>query len=426
MTIRRSRAVSLASAATLALQLILLTARIAASASLPETLIYSFGFGPSSSVCRSAVDGAIPKSSLTLANGMLFGRTTITTASTPGDGIIFHIAPDGSGYSIDHVFKGATADGNSSRYNAMTLDGTVLYGTTTIGGKRDNGTIFSINDDGTGYSGPLLNFQATNINNSGDQPQSCFALASSSGLLYGMTSQGGNQGGLTGNGVLFSFDPQTSTYTKLLSLNGPKRGIDPHGQPILDPNGTTLYGMTRQGGKHNVGAIFSFDTASNKVKTLHNFNCAKSGKPACMEKKDGATTDHGTLVQLGSTLYGMTTFGGRFGAGIVFSISTAGRPFKVLHNFGNTSADGQHPYGSLLLAGGTLYGTTREGGSKGLGTVFQINPDGTNYARIYNFTGTPDGANPVDNVIFSNGSLFGMTTVGGKCGFGAIFAVQLP
>ena len=38
----------------------------------------------------------------------------------------------------------------------MTLVGTVLYGTTLTGGKHDNGSIFSINDDGTGYSSPLL------------------------------------------------------------------------------------------------------------------------------------------------------------------------------------------------------------------------------------------------------------------------------
>ncbi len=427
MRIILRRAVSLAAAGTLALQLILLTARFAAAASLPETVIYSFGFGPNSSVCRLAVDGAIPKGSLTLANGLLFGRTTITTASTPGDGIIFHIDPAGTGYSIDHVFKGATDDGNSPRHSAMTLDGTVLYGTTTIGGKNDNGTIFSINDDGTGYSGPLINFQASNVNNKGDQPHSCFALDSSSGLLFGMTSQGGTHGGVTGDGTIFSFDPQTSTHSRVFSFNGATRGSDPHGQPILDPNGTTLYGMTREGGKHNVGTIFSFDTASNKIKTLHHFNCPNNATPNCVSTNNGATTDHGTLVQSGSTLYGMTTSGGKFGAGIVFSILTTGKQFKVLHNFGKTGTnEGQHPYGSLLLAGGTLYGTTRDGGSKGLGTVFQINPDGTGYARIYNFSGTPDGANPIDNVIVVNNSLYGMTTVGGKCGFGAIFAIQLP
>ena len=406
----------------LALQFILMTARSAAAIALPEIVIYSFGFGPSSSVCRLAVDGAIPKGSLTLANGFLFGRTSITTASTPGDGIIFHIAPDGSGYSIDHVFTGAKPDGNNPRHGAMTLDGTVLYGTTLTGGQHDNGTIFSINDDGTGYSGPLLDFPASTAGNDGNQPHSCFALKSGSGLLYGMTSQGGNNG----DGAIFSFDTASSAYSKLFSFDSTKRGSDPHGQPILDPNGTTLYGMTGAGGKHGVGTIFSFSTATNKIKILHKFNCPGNATPACISAKNGASTDHGNLVQSGTTLYGMTTFGGQFGAGIVFSMSTTGKKFRVLHSFGNGTNDGQHPYGSLLLAGSTLYGTTRDGGKNGDGTVFQINTDGTGYARIHHFSGKPDGAFPLDNVILVNGSLYGMTTVGGKCDFGAIFAIQLP
>ncbi|MDO8431802.1 MAG: hypothetical protein Q7S58_05260 [Candidatus Binatus sp.] len=431
MRIRLARVASPASATFLALQLIVLTilliSHVASAAQLPETVIRSFGTGPGGTTCTSSVDGAVPKGSLTFANGFLFGRTTTTTASTPGDGIIFHVDPDGNGYDIDHVFTGAKPDGNNPRHSAMTLDGMVLYGTTLIGGKHDNGTIFSIKDDGSSYSGPLLDFQASSAGNNGDQPHSCFALNSASGLLYGMTSQGGTHGGATGDGTIFSFDPSTSAYTRLFSFDGTKRGADPHGEPILDPNGATLYGMTREGGKKNVGVIFSYNTASNAFKTLHSFTCPKNAVPGCISKKDGASPDHGNLVQSGGTLYGLTTFGGKFGAGVAFSILTTGKKFKVLHSFGKAgSNDGQHPYGSLLLVGTTLYGTTRDGGKLNLGTAFQINTDGSAFARIHDFSGKPDGANPIDNVILVGGSLYGMTTVGGKCDFGAIFAIQLP
>ena len=48
----------------------------------------------------------------------------------------------------------------------MTLVGTVLYGTTLTGGEHDNGTIFGINDDGTGYSSPpLFDFPKSAKNN---------------------------------------------------------------------------------------------------------------------------------------------------------------------------------------------------------------------------------------------------------------------
>jgi uncharacterized repeat protein (TIGR03803 family) len=403
------------------------------AATLPDSLVYTFGFGSSTSTTCSNVDGADPKGSLTFANTFLFGRTSTTTAKGNGDGIVFHIDPAGSNYTIDHLFTGAKTDGNDPRHNAMTLDGTVLYGTTLTGGKHGTGTIFSIDDDGTGYSTPpLFDFDKSQQKNNGDMPHSCFALTN--GVLYGMTSEGGSKGLPTGDGAIFSFDPGTATYSRLHSFDG-KHGSDPHGQPILDPTGTTLYGMTRAGGKHNVGVIFSLGPGSCpalsvcfKLKTLHNFSCPQNATPSCIDSSDGATPDHGTLVQSGTTLFGLTTAGGKFGMGIIFSQELTGKKkFKVLHSFANGANDGQNPFGSLMLNGSTLYGTTRLGGNQNLGTVFQIDTSGNNYARVHDFQGgNSDGAHPIDDVILVNNTLYGMTEAGGKCNNGVIFAIALP
>jgi hypothetical protein len=65
-----------------------------------------------------------------------------------------------------------------------------------------------------------------------------------------------------------------------------------------------------------------------------------------------------------------------------------------------------------------------------MGTVFQINTDGTGYARVHNFSGgNSDGANPIDDVILVSGTpntLYGMTEAGGKCNIGVIFSIALP
>ncbi len=390
-----------------------------------ETLLYSFGVGPSAGKCKIN-DGADPKGSLTYvpATGLLFGRTSTTTSAGNGDGTIFQIMPDGTGYVVDHFFTGAKTDGSNPRHNAMTLVGTVLYGTTFTGGKHNNGTIFSITDDGTYSMSPVFDFAKTAKNNGGDQPHSCFVAAGS--VLYGMTSQGGKHGGSTGDGTIFSFDTSSNTYTRLYSFDG-KHGADPHGQLILDPNGSTFYGMTRDGGKHDVGVVFSFDISKNKYNVLHNFSCPGNSTPMCIDANDGATSDHGTLVQNNSTLYGLTTYGGKYGNGTLFSIHTDGKHFTILQQFGKPSTnDGINPYGSLLLNGTTLFGTTRLGGSKGNGTVFQIDTDGTNYDRIYDFQGGNDAANPIDNVILLDNTLYGMTEAGGLCGNGAIFALVPP
>jgi len=128
-------------------------------------------------------------------------------------------------------------------------------------------------------------------------PHSCFAL-NGGGVLFGMTSEGGTKGLPTGNGVIFSFDPQTGTYTRLYSFDGKQHGSDPHGQPIFDPDGVTIYGMTREGGKHNVGVIFSLGSEKkcnplsicNKIKVLHHFACPQNATPTCIDGSDGAPT----------------------------------------------------------------------------------------------------------------------------------------
>ena len=115
-----------------------------------ETVLHSFGEGPTAGKCK-VNDGADPKGSLTFvsATGLLFGRTSTTTSEGNGFGTIFQIMPSGAGYVVDHFFTGAKTDGSNPQHNAMTLVGTVLYGTTLTGGKHNNGSIFSINDDGT-------------------------------------------------------------------------------------------------------------------------------------------------------------------------------------------------------------------------------------------------------------------------------------
>ncbi|HEV2169733.1 MAG TPA: choice-of-anchor tandem repeat GloVer-containing protein [Candidatus Binatus sp.] len=398
-----------------------------------ETILYNFGLD-NTGKCNKIDDGADPKGSLTYvpATGLLFGRTSSTTSPGNGDGTIFQIMPNGTGYVVDHFFTGTMKDGIDPRHNAMTLVGSVLYGTTLEGGGNANGTIFSINDDGSGYSIPsLFQFPATSKHNGGTQPHSCFVAIGN--VLYGMTSQGGKNGP-PGDGTIFSFDPTSSTYTRLHTFDG-KHGSNPHGQLIVDPSGSPSYGMTRSGGKHDVGIIFSLGVCSSsgaakctpKFKVLHDFTCPGNSTPTCTDKNDGATPDHGTLVQSNSTLYGLTTDGGKYGNGALFSIDTNGKHFTILHSFGQpTTTDGINPFGSLTLNGTTLYGTTQLGGNKNNGTVFQIDTDGTNYARVYDFQNGNDGMKPIDDVLLLDNTLYGMTEKGGMCGDGAIFAIALP
>ena len=408
----------------LALGVVVATVPRGVAASSSST-IYSFG-------ATEPIDGAVPKGSLTSVNGLLFGRTTTTivTARPPpmtigSYGVIFHFDPNNvaSTYSIDHVFAGGDLDdGDNPRHDAMTPLNDLLYGTTLEGGTHNNGIIFSIGQDGTDYQ-VLLSLH----NSIGDESHSCFVVGQN-GILYGMTASGGDNG----EGVIFSFNPATPTPTPTATPTAmpanfqtlfsfacaSSTGKEPHGRLTLDPNLTILYGMTRKGGDHDLGVVFKFDTSDNTYSELHDFAGGHD---------DGATSDHGYVVQSGDHLYGITTNGGHHDDGVLFRIKTDGSSFDLLHKFGETHHDGKNPYGSLLLVDNKLYGTTANGGDNDLGTVFVINTDGNNYQRLYSFSGqtnNDDGSKPIDNVILVNGWLYGMATEGGAKGQGTIFKVS--
>jgi uncharacterized repeat protein (TIGR03803 family) len=63
-----------------------------------------------------------------------------------------------------------------------------------------------------------------------------------------------------------------------------------------------------------------------------------------------------------------------------------------------------------------LYGTTWEGGSSGVGTVYNISATGEE-AVVYGFTNSPDGARPGAGLADVNGTLYSTTYDGGprKC-----------
>ncbi len=371
--------------------------------------IYSFG--------AVQPDAADPKDSLTYISdtGLFFGRASGTTQKG-GLGAIFQfgvttdVPPKISGYSIDHIFAGPTADGANPRHDAMTPvstpQGLMLFGTTLNGGAHNNGSIFEIGDDGAGYQ-MLYSFHT----HGGINSHSCFV--EENGVLYDATAGGGAHK----NGVIFSINPDGSGYKVLYSFSK-KTGSQPHGRLTLSNSGDHLYGMTKKGGSAGLGVIFKIDITGKHYTGLHDFTGGAS---------DGASTQHGYLVLDGSTLYGMTTKGGKNNDGVAFSIGTDGSNFTILHSFGSTSKDGQNPYGSLMVNGSRLYGTTAKGGTKGLGTVFEIDESGSNYQRLHDFIGgDSDGVKPIDNVIMVGSYLYGLTSGGGQYNDGTIFQIALP
>src|SRR4051812_47665616 len=60
------------------------------------------------------------------------------------------------------------------------------------------------------------------------------------------------------------------------------------------------------------------------------------------------------------------------------------------------SPDGAMVWAGLVQSGNTLYGTTRDGGTNGFGTILSVNLDGSGFKTLHNFSATNnrDGYRP--------------------------------
>lgn len=119
-------------------------------------------------------------------------------------------------------------------------------------------------------------------------------------------------------------------------------------------------------------------------------------------------------------LYGRAIEGGVGNGGTLYRIRHDGSGFQVTHLF-TEAINGFQPTGDLAFGDdGFFYGTTRAGGTNGLGTVFKVRPDGSEFAKIFNFTGA-NGASPMGGVILRGEVMYGTTPSGGANGHGTVF-----
>jgi len=123
------------------------------------------------------------------------------------------------------------------------------------------------------------------------------------------------------------------------------------------------------------------------------------------------------LVLVGPTLYGTAEFGD------IFKVNTDGTGYSVLHTFTGGS-DGSDAKRISHAVGSTLYGTTSSFGTGGGGTIYEINLDGSGYNVLHSFNGA-DGSGPTNAALAVSGStLYGMTNFGGSHNLGTVFEIN--
>jgi uncharacterized repeat protein (TIGR03803 family) len=182
--------------------------------------------------------------------GNLYG-TTISGAIN-GNGIVFELSPQGSGWTEKVLYAFANGADGSSPWGGLTLDAAGnLYGTTEYGGANGWGTVFKLTQVGGSWMESVLhsfNLDGTD----GTSPVSALAV-DSSGRLYGTTEGGG----AFHFGVVFELFQNGGNWTEtvLHSFGSGADGASPTAGVLVNAAGS-LYGTTVRGGPFEVGTVF--------------------------------------------------------------------------------------------------------------------------------------------------------------------------
>ncbi len=247
----------------------------------------------------------------------------------------------------------------------------------------------------------------------------------SAGNLYGSTREGGDVNENLGYGVVFELSTHAGSWSEqvLYAFTGGTDGGNPDN--IISDSDGNLYGVTAVGGTstacrgYSCGAVFELSPSAGGTWTenvLYSFN--NSG---------GQDPDGGLTFGSGGKLLGTTRFGGTAGLGTVFQLTPSGGQWSesVLWDFTGGN-DGWEPlFGVTLGSAGQLFSTAIYGGGNvGNGTVIELTASQSGLWNETTLESFVDGSgdSPVVNVIFdSAGNLYGTNSRGGEYGFGSVY-----
>lgn len=359
-------------------------------------------FGPAN------VDGINGWGPLTLASdGFLYGATR--NGGDASAGTLFRMRPEGYGYQTLR-FLDPVNDGSNPAGGAIEGSDGLLYGTTSLGGTNESGTLWRMRRDGRGFK-VLRHFRSSNDCRN---PQSEL-VEGRDGRLYGTTLGGGG----FGRGGVFSINKDGSNYRVLTGFGRgePDAPHSPTGGLIEGPDGA-FYGTTELGGEANKGTVFRM-TTNGVYAVLKSLGLVTGG---------GEFPNGTLLLDTNGMLFGTTYAGGTSGFGTIFKLNLDGSDFTVIKNLGVAAGEGREPRAGLIEApDGSLLGTTRIGGSGNQGTIFRLRKDGTGYQNFRSFGAAGDGARPRAALMQAPGGvIFGTSFGGGVNDLGVLFRIFTP
>ena len=224
---------------------------------------------------------------------------------------------------------------------------------------------------------------------------------------------------------------QAQSYSVLYSFTGQSDGSTPLAGVTMDAAGN-FYGTTLTGGQYDFGSVYRMVRSGSSW----SFYPLYSFKGETLYTLDGAEPYSRVTIGPDGALYGTTFLGGNgqgcrelHGCGTVYKLQqniNGAWTEKMIFQFGYYDGFGPF-YGDIVFdQGGSLYGTTRDGGANLLGAVYKLRPGDGEWAEtvIHSFSGD-DGSTPLNGpVIDVAGNLYGTTSAGGPNGWGTVYRLQ--
>ena len=341
-----------------------------------QTILYNFC---SVKHCR---DGSIPETPLifdgkgNLYGTTLYGGNNSCYASGGGCGVVFELSPSNGGWTESVIYSFEPVGGAYVTPSGLTFDKAGnLYGTTQAG---DYGNVFELSPTNSGWQETTIYAFCPSqaFCPDGGEPNGG-VIVDAQGNLYGTTAFGGTGPGGVG-GIVYELSHASGAWTENVLYNFCSSANCTDGEaPLAAPTpdgrgnlfGTTIYGGTgdpnqceSETGCGTVFELMPSQSGDEWAETvIHSFTGADG---------DGAFPDTAVIFDPKGDLYGTTD---SFGAnGTVFQMVSDNGAWT--ERYWTFMAPPNHYPNGLLLERGSIYGTTRFGGSHQTGAVFQIIP----------------------------------------------------
>jgi len=350
----------------------------------------------------SAPDAQGPRGALAQGqDGNLYGGTI--DGGSSGEGTVFELL----GKDVLLIYDQNDAVGGIHCNTGLAVGSDGSFFGTCPGGKPpyDSGTIFNVNSKG--IFGTLYTFGGPD----GKDPEVGRPILGADGNYYGVTSEGGANGG----GTAFMMTP-TGQLSKLADFGGSTGGPSSPSGPLIQGPAGDFYTTSSAGGKFGGGTVFRM-TGTGQVTVLHDFPTKST--------TDGVSPMGGVVRTKKGTLFGATFSGGTDNLGTVYELKPSGKEL-VLHSFSASDKAAFLCDPLTLATDGILYGTaaSSQNDSYGTSVLFSVTPAGV-FSLLHTFDPATEGTKVSGPMLLdTNGTFYGVTETGGTGGGGTLYSLS--